>query len=502
MNARFALLGCALVFAACPSPSTGPQGPQGPQGPAGPQGPEGPVGPRGETGLAGTAGATGPQGPAGPQGVQGPPGMVLVVDGGTVVGPPGFSVLVTPVTAGGMPCPTGGVRITQLSDGGITHLCHGETGATGPQGPAGPQGPTGAQGPMGPQGALGGSVSATTLPPGSPQCLTGGLLLSFPDAGTAALCNGVQGAQGATGATGPQGPAGPTGAQGATGPSGPQGPAGPTGATGATGAQGPAGPQGALGPQGPAGPAGPPGAVLYLDGGVVLANPDAVQFVGFTVATYTGNLGGIVGANQKCRAEFPGSFLCTSSDYYRGEPDVGAPGQGAWIDYERSAAGSRDSSACNATGAWTNGTSSDWAYAVTSTGGLASPNCNNLRALSCCRQTRAPRVFRGYTTATYNGNLGGIVGANQKCRAEFPGSYLCTVSDFYLAEPEFGAPGAGAWLDYERTGAGVRDSSACNQNGAWTNPTSSDWAYTVTATGGLASPNCSLVMSLACCSNP
>src|SRR4051812_26880665 len=125
---------CSILFvvslAACPSPSNvvGPAGPTGETGPGGPAGPKGDVGPQGFPGMPGEPGAQGAQGP---QGLQGPQGAVLVVDGGVVTGPAGGSVIVTAVTPGGMPCPTGGVRITQLSDGGITHLCN---GAVGPQG--------------------------------------------------------------------------------------------------------------------------------------------------------------------------------------------------------------------------------------------------------------------------------------------------------------------------------------------------------------------------------
>lgn len=186
----------------------------------------------------GAPGAQGDVGPQGPQGIQGPQGAVLVIDGGVVTGPPGASVIVTPITAGGAVCPFGGARVTQLSDGGITNVCNGQPGVQGDTGPQGPQGPIGMTGPQGAQG--------------------------------------MTGAQGAQGVAGPIGMTGPQGAQGMTGAAGPQGP---------------------QGPMGPAGPAGPPGAVLYLDGGVVLSgNP--IVFVGFTAATYNGNLGGQAGQRE------------------------------------------------------------------------------------------------------------------------------------------------------------------------------------------------------------
>lgn len=110
----------------------------------------------------------------GPQGVQGPPGTVLNIDGGAVIGPPGYSVLVTPIAVG-TECATGGIRVTQLIDGGISRVCNGAAGV------AGATGPTGAPGPRGQPGA---SVSATPLPPMSPDCATGGTLLLFADGGT------------------------------------------------------------------------------------------------------------------------------------------------------------------------------------------------------------------------------------------------------------------------------------------------------------------------------
>lgn len=43
----------------------------------------------------------------------------------------------------------------------------------------------------------------------------------------------------------------------------------------------------------------------------------SVTFVGLTSATYSGNLNGIMGANQKCQAQYPDSFFCTESDILR-----------------------------------------------------------------------------------------------------------------------------------------------------------------------------------------
>jgi hypothetical protein len=556
------------VFAltACP-PASGTEGPQGPAGATGPVGPAGAtgatgaMGPAGQPGAMGAPGATGLQGPrgdkgdkgdtgdTGAQGLQGPAGVVTVVDGGVVTGPPGSSVFVTPVSAGAT-CATGGVRITQLSDGGIVNLCNGAVGAIGPAGAQGIQGLPGA------------AVTATPLPTMSAQCAAGGVLLQLPDAGTLALCNGATGLQGpagtqgvmgatgpagaqgpmgamgpmgATGATGSQGPQGLQGMIGATGAQGPQGlvgatgPQGPVGATGPTGAQGiqgpagatgiqgvagPIGPTGNVGPQGPAGPSGPAGAVLYLDGGVVVVSGDFVEFAGFTVATYTGNLGGLPAANAKCAAEFSGASFCTRADYDLANTTAAAPSSGAWIDYPRATDGTRDNSSCDYSSSepWTysgafNGSGGQQGSMVSSFGRHTTAGCNLVKPLACCRAPAARMVFRGFTTATFTGDLGGFPGAHTKCSSQFPGSSLCTRSDYDLANTSVAAPASGAWIDFSRATEGTRSNSSCNYTSSepWTfsgafNGSGGQQGWTVTTFGRHTSVSCNQVKPLACCS--
>ena len=488
-----ALLVGLLTLALCGCPSTsGTQGPQGEQGPAGmigPAGPQGPAGINGAPGIAGPAGPAGAQGAMGAQGLQGPAGMVLVLDGGVVTGPAGSSVVVTTIAAGGATCPTGGVRVTQLSDGGITNLCNGADGLIGPQGPAGPAGPQG------------GSVTATTLAVLSAQCATGGVLVHLPDAGTIPVCNGATGSQGAMGA---QGPIGLTGATGSIGPLGPQGPAGAQGPIGATGAPGQAGPQG---------PSGPPGSVLFLDGGVVLAPGDTLEFAGFTAAIYTGNLGGYPGANTKCSAEFPGSFLCTRPDYDQANTAVGPGGTGAWIDYARSSDGTRAANSCylGGGGVWTYsgpavGSSGQSGSTLLPTGDYTSAICNLQKPLACCRASSRV-VFRGFTVATYTGNLGGYPGANGKCSAEYASSFLCTRTDYDQANTAVGPPSSGAWIDYARSSDGTRAANSCylGGGGVWTYSgpavgSSGQSGSMMLPTGDYTSAICNLVKPLACCS--
>lgn len=118
-----------------------------------------------------------------------------------------------------------------------------------------------------------------------------------------------------------QGDIGPTGPQGPIGNTGAEGPAGPQGPTGATGAAGPTGPQGPIGPTGPTGPAGPSGATaagqscaaggyvtgFYANGNIICSNGPKTVFI--TSAVYTGNLGGIAGADAKCQARADAASL-------------------------------------------------------------------------------------------------------------------------------------------------------------------------------------------------
>jgi hypothetical protein len=330
----------------------------------------------------------------------------------------------------------------------------------------------------------------------SAQCLTKNLLLNLPDGGAVALCNGQPGAQGATGATGPTGPAGPTGATGAAGPQGPAGPAGPTG---------------------PQGPPGASGAVLFLDGGVVLAPSETAEFSGFTAAAYTGNLGGYHGANAKCSAEFPGSYLCTQADYDLANGTVTPPSAGAWIDSVRTTDGTRRGNSCYPAttpyGPWTygggaTGNVGQSGVVLTVEGAYSSTLCNQVRPLACCRATSRV-VFRGFTAAAYTGNLGGYHGANAKCSAEFPGSYLCTQADYDLANSAVTPPSAGAWIDSVRTTDGTRRGNSCypatTPYGPWTygggaTGNVGQSGVVLTVEGASSSTLCNQVRPLACCS--
>jgi hypothetical protein len=250
---------------------------------------------------------------------------------------------------------------------------------------------------------------------------------------------------------------------------------------------------------------GPPGAVLYLDGGVALTNPNLITFAGYTVAQFTGDLGGIAGANTKCRAEFPGATFCTASDVHQSEPDTGAPAAGAWVDYDRDSLGNRATSPCNnGNGQWSYGAgTADTSTFLTTTGATSSSYCNVTRPISCCNRTPR-RIFRGFTSLSFTGDLGGFVGANAKCRAEFPGSYFCASADYALAETT-AVPGVvGAWIDYDRDSAGQRASSPCNNGvGSWTyGAGTADTSTYLLSNGTISSSYCNVSRPIACCQTP
>ena len=441
-----------------------------------------PVGTDGEPGAQGPAGATGATGATGAQGPQGPTGEVILLDGGTIIGPrgpAGASVGAAVVAPGGL-CATGGVRIV-LEDGGtVAVLCNGTPGALGPQGPAGGQGPQGPAGGIGPQGPTGGA-----------------------------------GVQGPTGSTGVQGPTGGTGTQGIQGI---QGVAGlsvvstPLSYGDATcqygGTRLVVGTTTTYACNGAPGGVGPPGAPGTGDGGIASASAgEAYSFAGFTTAVYLGNLGGPVGAHAACNSQFPGAHLCTYREYqWTGSP-TGVPAGGAWVDDYWYGSGyntyPRDRDSSYTCSNWTVSTASYGNFVdVTGLYSFLATACQTARPLTCCRSNLA--VFRGFTTAAYDGNLGGPVGAHAKCNAQFPGAHLCTYREYQWTGSPTAVPAGGAWVDDYWYGSGYntfprdRDSSYTCSN--WT-VNSASYGNFVDVTGlyNYTATACATPRPLSCC---
>lgn len=348
-------------------------------------GSEGPPGPQGEAGTTGAPGPTGPQGPQGPIGPQGPPGPVTVLDGGTIVGPPG------------------------------------------------------------PQGA---SLKVTLLAPGA-DCSEGGARVSLEDGGSpVVVCNGTPGS------TGSQGPAGPVG------------------------------------------PAGPP---AVGDGGAYVLPTQGYSLAGFTQATYAGNMGGIVMANAHCHAEFPGSHLCTDREYTWAGSPLGVPSGGAWVDLAGPLADNNWPRDRNP-----NGVCSHWAGTnnngtqLNAQGLVSYAPCATARALACCR---APlNWFRGFTSATFTGDLGGVAGANAKCHAAFAGSHLCTDREYQWSGSATPVPATGAWVELAYPSSAAVWPRDRNPNGVcshWTGTTLN--GPQLGSLGVVEYQPCATPRALACC---
>lgn len=453
---------CVISLAGCPSPT--------PETPA-------EQGPPGERGPAGEPGPTGPQGPAGP------PGEVRIIDGGTLVGPPGAGLTVAVIDVGDARCPMGGVEVTQHVDGGVTHVCNGLPGMPGLPGATGATGATGAAGPIGPAGPAGAVGPSGAMGPVGPA-----------------------GAMGPTGATGAVGPAGATGAAGPAGATGAVGPAGATGATGAVGPAGamgpagPAGPAGAAGATGPVGPAGPPGAVLYLDGGVVMSDPTRPTLAGYTTTKTTANMGGRIPAHQLCNAEFPGSYFCTEWEFKMAEPVIAPPWPGAWIDQASSDDERATIGFCSN---WSS--TANYSHAIAGTNGYiianstAGTTCASSLSVACCYRS-GPVKFRGYTASTTTANMGGRITAHQACHAAFPGSRFCTEWQFKEANPAIAPPAPGAWVDQASSDDERATIGFC-----------SNWSSTANYSHALAAPSgyiianstagttCASSLPIACC---
>jgi hypothetical protein len=525
---RFCLI-VVVAAAAAASACTdmGAQGPPGPKGDKGDpgmatvldggatQGPPGPAGmsvqvemlapgdatcPTGGVRLTAGAAVTvvcnGSPGVTGPKGDKGDPGMVTVLDGGVVQGPPGppgASVTMTTLSVGDAACPQGGVKLTVGATS--TNVCNGAAGATGPQGPTGAQGATGTQGGQGPAGTQG------------PQ--------------------GMQGPQGPQGAQGLQGMQGPPGASGTTSltPLSPGSAACPYGGT-----QLMSGADTSYACNG--GPVN--SGNLTINGGI----PPAT-FAGYTPQALGGNLNGRSGAHALCDAAFTGSHFCADWELTGSDPPAPVS-VNAWVDlgntqtssrFFRSTYSTREVSNC---GGWTtssatakpDGVNTATGQTFTTLGGFASSfvgtgdgGCESTRPLACCTGGTAVR-FRGFSPSTSGGNLGGRTGANALCGAAFASSHFCSDWEVDQAAVRAPIPAGGAWVDlgnsqttsrFRRSTYSTQDVSTC---GGWTTSSASArpdgvntaTGLTLTTLGGTASSfvasgdgGCEVSRPLACC---
>jgi hypothetical protein len=235
------------------------------------------------------------------------------------------------------------------------------------------------------------------------------------------------------------------------GPAGMNGTNGTNGAPGAPGAPGPTGPQGVAGAQGP-------GGMEYGE--------QAAAFAGFTATTYTGVAGGREVMNARCASAFTGAHLCHIAEYNLATPATIVPATGAWIDASSGydalngdpeavsdLAGTHvgrfvglSDNNCYSWTASTAGTTPLFGLVVTR-GSDSTIACTQQRPLACCSSPYRER-FRGYTTTAVTGaRPGGRNELHQLCGAQYPGSHLCFISEYYRANPTTPPPANGAWID-------------------------------------------------------
>jgi hypothetical protein len=134
------------------------------------------------------------------------------------------------------------------------------------------------------------------------------------------------------------------------------------------------------------------------------STPYLEKFAGFTTATTTGNGGGRAAMHARCGAQFPGSHLCHSSEYYRTQNTITPPAGGAWLDLsgtlhswgdpttggvEASVRSSRylGSDTDNCLG-WTTaspGTGNPYQGMIAGLDGQSLAYCNTSHPLACCK---------------------------------------------------------------------------------------------------------------------
>lgn len=182
---------------------------------------------------------------------------------------------------------------------------------------------------------------------------------------------------------GQQGPQGPRGDPGSSGPQGPKGDPGDAGPQGAKGDPGDAGPQG---PQGPQGPTGPAGQVVLVDGGTALFDGGVVVVVG-----------------PQGPAGPPGQVVVTTADGGLVLADGGVVVVAGPVGPQ---------------------------------GPKGDPGDQFGEAIG---------RFAGYTTTSIDGQQG-RQGMHAACRAQFAGSHMCHMAEFFRARVGQ-APSTAAWMD-------------------------------------------------------
>jgi hypothetical protein len=233
--------------------------------------------------------------------------------------------------------------------------------------------------------------------------------------------------------------------------------------------------------------------------------------------------------HARCAAEFGDAHLCHYAEYQLAASGIPIPANGAWIDFsciEENAGGTVESGniTCGpnvassdsgrSTGTASSGNCMAWTSATSPQTGIMlhpslalSGSCAEARPLACCT-TPYRETFRGFTTATSNGNAGGRAGMHAKCAQQFAGSHLCHVAEYHRATPTISPPTGGAWIDNssfnshsENDGAMPRSGRSTSDGGSCASWTDANPARSGTMQTVLNSVNgtCDVQRPLACC---
>ena len=105
------------------------------------------------------------------------------------------------------------------------------------------------------------------------------------------------------------------------------------------------------------------------------------QLVGFTSATYTGNMGGSFGVTQKCQLEFANSRMCIVLEVEQTTSiPSGLVGQG-WVQQGASLVGGLQGNSC---GRWLGNNVGGGGKVVDTLGTPASEQCEIPTPIACC----------------------------------------------------------------------------------------------------------------------
>jgi hypothetical protein len=246
------------------------------------------------------------------------------------------------------------------------------------------------------------------------------------------------------------------------------------------------------------------------------------------VNTVTGDVDGRQNLHALCDMEFPGAHLCHVAEYGLATTATPPPAGGAWIDLSCTEAVSGSNAlTCpseiasidsgryvfahqqrNCLG-WTLQGAANQTGTVIVPQGTAVVVCSSPHPVACCL-TPYLETFRGLTTATFTGAIGGRAAAHGACAAQYPGSHLCHDAEYERAASTVPLPAGGAWADYstyldftEATGAMQRSgrllqSSISANCENWTNALISRVGMTVN-TPMPTTAACNVPRPLACC---